>query len=262
MAGKIPGTCALMRLKIIQIVVALAVAALPALAQSASLSLSSGTGAPGGPGMLSVTMATHGAQIAGLQWDTLYNPSDLSLSGSFYVTGGAAIAAGKQATCNVVSPGDVRCLVVGFNSSAVADGVLASITFQISSSTTASASQLTFSGVSGTDTSSNPQSVSINATGSTVSIAQNKPAPPPPASATLSSVSCNPATITPPASASCIVYLTGSAASGATVSLSAGAGLSVPAAVSVSVGGSSAAFTASASLPVLSPSTAIVYATL
>ena len=249
-----------MRSRIIQIILAVAVAAIPALAQSASLSLSSATGAPGGTATLSVTLATHGVQIAGVQWDLLYTPPDLSPNGSsFYVTGGAATAAGKQTTCNIVSPGDVRCLVVGFNSTAINDGVLAGITFTISSSTTVHASQLTFSGVSGTDTSSNPQSVSINATGSTVSIAQNNPTPPP---ATLSSVICNQNAITPPGSAACAVYLSANAASGVTVNLSAGSGMSVPGSVSIAAGTSSAPFAASASLPVLTPTTAIINATL
>src|SRR5882762_2111379 len=195
-------------MRIIQIILAVAVTAIPALAQSASLSLSSATGAPGGTVTLSVTLATHGVQIAGVQWDLLYTQSDLSPNGSsFYVTGGAATAAGKQTTCNIVSPGDVRCLVVGFNSTAINDGVLAGITLKISSSTTVYASQLTFSGVSGTDTSSNPQSVSI---------AQNNPTPPP---ATLSSVSCIQNTMTPPGSAACAVYLSANASSGVAVNL-------------------------------------------
>src|SRR5882762_1302385 len=84
-------------MRIIQIILAVAVTAIPALAQSASLSLSSATGAPGGTVTLSVTLATHGVQIAGVQWDLLYTQSDLSPNGSsFYVTGGAATAAGKQ----------------------------------------------------------------------------------------------------------------------------------------------------------------------
>src|SRR5437762_615714 len=260
MAGKIPGTCVLMRLKIIQIILAVAVAAIPALAQSASLSLSSATGAPGGTVTLSVTLATHGVQMAGVQWDLLYSPSDLSPNGSsFYVTGGAATAAGKQTTCNIVSPGDVRCLVVGFNSTAINEGVLAGITFTISSSTTVHASQLTFSGVSGTDTSSNPQSVSINATGSTVSIAQNNPTPP---SATLSSVSCNSTAITPPSSAACVVYLTANATSTMTVSLSAGSGLSVPGSVSIAAGTSRAPVPASSSFPVLGSTPAGLFSPL
>src|ERR1041385_5483255 len=139
MVGKISqGTCVLMRLKIIQIILAVAVGAMPAVAQTASLSLSSATSAPGGTVTLSVTLATHGAQIAGVQWDLMYSASDLTPNGSsFYVTGGAATAAGKQTTCNIVSPGDVRCLVVGFNSTAINDGVLAGITFKVSSTTTA-----------------------------------------------------------------------------------------------------------------------------
>src|SRR5439155_13197848 len=135
------------------------VAAIPALAQSASLSLSSATGAPGGTATLSVTLATHGVQIAGVQWDLLYTPPDLSPNGSsFYVTGGAATAAGKQTTCNIVSPGDVRCLVFGFHSTAINDGVLAGNTFTFVSRTNVYASHMTFSGVSVTDTSFIPLS--------------------------------------------------------------------------------------------------------
>src|SRR5258708_34079657 len=88
-----------------------------AWSQAVSLSVSGGSGAPGTTVTLGVGLSSSGgAQPAGVQWDVLFVSSDLSpAAGTFYATRGAASAAGKSATCNLVSPGDIRCIVAGFN---------------------------------------------------------------------------------------------------------------------------------------------------
>ena len=87
-----------------------------------------------------------------MQWDLIYSPGELTPAGTnFFTTGAAALAAGKLTSCNVVAPGDARCLVAGLDSNFIADGVLATVTFQILPSTTHTSSPVSFSGVEGAD---------------------------------------------------------------------------------------------------------------
>src|SRR5579863_371676 len=156
------------RLSIWPLFIFLAIAAeTRALAGTPSISLAAGSGAPGAQITLTVSLATNGTLPAAVQWDLIYTSTDLGpAGGTFYATGAAATAAGKQASCNTVFPGDVRCIVAGLNSTTISDGVLATLTFQISSTTANSSSQITFSGLTGTDASANP--ITVNGTGATV----------------------------------------------------------------------------------------------
>jgi len=118
-----------------------------AAAQTASLTLTGGSGAPGSSVTLTVNLATNGTLPAAVQFDLLYTPGDLSpASGSFFSTGGAASAAGKSASCSNPSAGDVRCVVAGFNTTAIGNGSLASVTFQISATTTNTSSGVSIGG--------------------------------------------------------------------------------------------------------------------
>ncbi len=96
-------------------------------------------------------MSSDGGTLpAGVQSDLVYLPGDLTPAGTnFFTTGAAALAVGKQASCDIVAPGDVRCLIVGLDSSVIADGVLATVTFQILPGTMHTSSQVSFSGVLG-----------------------------------------------------------------------------------------------------------------
>src|SRR5947207_12717506 len=91
-----------------------------AWSQTVSLSLSGGSGAPGATVTVGVALNSSGGALpAAVQWDFIFVSSDLSpASGTFYATGVAALAAGKSATCNLISPGDLRCLVAGINATA------------------------------------------------------------------------------------------------------------------------------------------------
>jgi uncharacterized protein (TIGR03437 family) len=137
-----------------------------------SISLSSASGAPGANVTMSVTLSSNsGTQPAALQWDLIYSPGDLTPAGtSFFSTGAAALAAGKLTSCGVAAPGDARCVVAGLDSTVIADGVLATVTFQISPSTTHTSSPVSFSGVEGADPRAN--SITMSGTGAIVSINQ------------------------------------------------------------------------------------------
>ena len=110
----------------------------PAAAQTPSLSLSGGSGAPGATVTLGVSLSSNGGtQPASIQWDFGYSSTDLSpASGTYYATGAATSAAGKSATCNTISAGDIRCVVAGINTTAIGNCVIASVTFQIAAGTT------------------------------------------------------------------------------------------------------------------------------
>jgi hypothetical protein len=123
-----------------------------AMAQTASLGLSAASGAPGATVTLNVSLTTNGTLPAAVQWDILYSTSDLSPgTGTFYATGAAATLAGKLATCSTLAAGDIRCVVAGLNSTAIANGVLATVTLQIASTTTKTSTQVTLSNLAASD---------------------------------------------------------------------------------------------------------------
>lgn len=223
-----------------------------------SVALSSGSGAPGAIVTLSATLSSNGGTApAGVQWDLIFSSADLSPAGAtFFTTGTAALAAGKQASCNIVSPSDVRCVVVGLNSTAISDGTIATVSFQIAAGTTNAWSQISFGGVVGTDSSGNP--ITMSGIGATVTINQPTSSNP-----VLSNLACSPASFTPPGSSSCTVSLSAAATSATSVNLASNsAALSVPASVSISSGQASANFTASAPSAVTSSSSATITASL
>ena len=136
-------------------------------AQSVALSLSSGSGPVGGVVTLSLSMNSSGAQIAAAQWDLEYSPSDISAIS--VAASPAAAAAGKLVACNS-STGRSTCLLWGFDSSIIANGLLATVTLTLSGSTpnTLTSVQLT-NGIASTPTGS---SIPTTVTGGTITIIQ------------------------------------------------------------------------------------------
>ena len=97
-----------------------------AAAQTASLSLSGGSGFPGANVTLNISLTVNSTLPAAVQWDLLYSTADLNPeAGTFYASGAAATVAGKQATCATLVPGDIRCIVAGFNDNSIGNGILA-----------------------------------------------------------------------------------------------------------------------------------------
>jgi Cohesin domain/FG-GAP repeat len=226
-----------------------------AVAQTPSLSLSGGSGAPGANVTLSVSLnANGGTQPSSVQWDFSYSSAVLGpASGTYYATGATASAAGKSATCNTISPGDIRCVVAGMNATPIGNGVVATVTFQIAAGTTATSSPVTLVGSLGSDSSGNR--LTITASGATVTINQ-PPAPLP------TSLTCSPASITAPTTSTCTVTLNVAPTSNTSVALSSGSGsASVPASVTVNSGATTANFTVTPSA-VSSSTAAVITATL
>lgn len=205
-------------------------------AQQVTLSMASGATAPGGTVSLDISLATSGgAQPAGLQWTLSYPVSDVS--GVNIVAGASANAAGKTLTCNSAS-GSTICVLYALNTTTITDGVVATATFTVPSSSLDSSAPIPMTAVVATDL--NGYQIASSGSGATITIAQ-------PIVPTLSGLSCNPASVSAPGGTACTVTLSSPALSGGmAVSLSSSnPNVTVPNSVTVSAGSSSVSFTAS-----------------
>jgi hypothetical protein len=135
-------------------------------AEATSLSISPDplVGSPGDTLLTSVEYTAQGAQVTALQFDVLYNPSVLSLSGA--LAGSADTLAGKSLSFNTGSPGDTTFVIFGINQNVIGDGSVADLRFQVSSNAPAGPYNLFLSGIVGSDPS-----------GSVVIITNLNPAP-------------------------------------------------------------------------------------
>ena len=146
--------------------------AIPALlcgccaAQTAALSLASGSGSPGSVVVLNLALTSTVTQPTDLQWTINYQTKDFS---SFSVSAGPAItAAGRSISCNN-TPGASTCVVWGMGSTAIANGVVATLVFTVSPSTTDTSSSIQVS--KGNAASLSGSAIPTSATGNTVTIA-------------------------------------------------------------------------------------------
>jgi uncharacterized protein (TIGR03437 family) len=219
---------------------AAAAAANCVFAQGSSLALASGSGAPGGTVALNLNFQPGGAQATGIQWALIFPSADIS-SVTVAATS-TATSAGEILSCSSAA-GHVNCLMINLSSNTVVvpSGVIAVATFHISPTTQSTSSQILMTGLSASD--GTGSSLPLSGTGGQITI--NQPAPP---TASLSNLSCTPASITTPGTATCTVSLTAAAPSNTTVALSSNnTSAGVPASVVVPSGLSSTTFTANAS---------------
>src|ERR1017187_9145543 len=102
----------------------------PLFAQG-TLAVSSGTAAANGNATLNLTLTSPGgSEPAGLQWTLTYAPTDIaSISASVGASGNAA---GKSLTCSA-SSGSYACLLAGFNTTLMQNGVAAVVSVTIAS---------------------------------------------------------------------------------------------------------------------------------
>lgn len=80
--------------------------------------------------LMSVDYTAKKAQVASLQFDLLYDPSVLRIT--TVTAGSGVINASKTLGDNLISPGEHRVIISGFNQSVFGDGVVAHITVQVS----------------------------------------------------------------------------------------------------------------------------------
>jgi hypothetical protein len=108
---------------------ALALMAVPLLAQQGALSINSASTTPGSNAVLTVsTSANGGVQPAVLRWAMQYPPD---VTGVDVTAGPAASDAGKTVTCSY-TVSTATCLAWGDNAAVIQDGPVATATFQIS----------------------------------------------------------------------------------------------------------------------------------
>ncbi len=200
-----------------------------AFTQSVTLSVGSNTGKPGGTVSVPIVLtSTGGAQTAGIQWNFGFT-SDIA--GVNVTAGPSATNAGKSVSC----AGNI-CIIFGVNGNVLADGIVATATFQIASKPSTTAIPVQLASVAA----STALGAAIPTTGGSGIISPSVPA------ASLSGLSCATTTLTTPGSTSCVVSITPAAPDGGfVVSLASGnANVTVPAAVTVAAGQTSASFTA------------------
>jgi hypothetical protein len=99
-----------------------------------------------------------------------YSTSDLSLVTGTYHSVGSGSAAGKAADCNLISAGDVRCILSGINTTTIGSGAVASLTFQIAGGTTDTSTQVSMANVVAADVNAN--SLGVTDSGAIVTINQ------------------------------------------------------------------------------------------
>lgn len=142
-----------------------------ALAAPITLSLGSGSAAPGSIASLALTMDASGAteQPAGLQWDLVTSSTDIASVSA--TDGPVATAAGKSAACAVQSdPTIYRCLMYGLNQNQMANGIVAYMNLSVKPTTTNTQSSVQLLNWLAVSASGNP--ISITGTGNTLTITQ------------------------------------------------------------------------------------------
>ncbi len=137
-------------------------------AQTASLSLGSGSGAPSTLVPLNLTLG-GGANPSGVQFSLNFPSADVSVES----TAIGPAASSKSVTCNPVSAGKTNCLVVGINTDAIPNGVIATVSFRIAAGTASNSAAVTLSGLSATSPAGS--GININGSGGTITI--NQPTP-------------------------------------------------------------------------------------
>jgi hypothetical protein len=219
-----------------------------ALAQSITLSIGSGSATAGGTVAVPIDLtSTGGAQTAGFQW--AFNVSS-DIIGVTVVAGSSTSNAGKSLSCS-----GNNCLIVGFNSTVIADGTVAIATFQIAPNPSSSAIRIQLTNV----VASSASGVSIPSSGGAGSISLPSVSLP---SVSLSSLNCSSQNINSPGTSNCAVILTAATPSAVNVALlSNNTSVTVPASVNIGAGLSSATFTAAAAA-VVSNQSAVLTATL
>lgn len=113
---------------------------------AATLSSADITGLPGDLVAIPVTLAPNaGEQVAGLQFDLLFDPRVLALRS--IDAGAAATQAGKLVSSNPVGNGKQRVIVAGLNQTAIPAGEIVRVAFSLDSQTAPGKYPLTASGL-------------------------------------------------------------------------------------------------------------------
>ncbi len=202
--------------------------------QDVSLSLSSGSASPGATVTLNISLSASTTPPASLEWTLSYSTVDFS--SATVAAGPVATAANKSVTC-ASSSGILRCIVSGLNDTTIPNGIVATISLTVSTSTTDLVSQVTL--MSDMAVGAGATALAIASSNGVVNIL---PGP------ALNGFSCTPTAVSPAAGSTCTIALTSAAASGgAVINLSSSpADLNIPSTVTVPQGSSTTTFGATA----------------
>jgi len=207
-----------------------------AFCQSDSLALSSGVTTAGGTVSLNLSLTSPSGSEAGMEWTFTYSSS--AITNISALAGAAAKSASKSLAC-AGSSGYYTCFLTGLtsgglNANVIGNGVVAVLTVTLAAGTSSTNIGIT----NALGSSASGGAIQVVGTGGTVSTS---------VPLSLTSLSCNPGTLTSGASASCTVTVNQAASANTFVTLSNNNTLlTVPAAVTVSSGTSSATFIATA----------------
>lgn len=220
------------------------------VAQTAALSLSSGSGSPGNIVSLTLSLTGSGGQPAAVQWTLPYSATDISALS--FSAGAMATAAGKSISCNSTA-GSPTCVVWGMNSNTIANGPLANITLTLSSSTKNSSTAISVTNAA--SATAGGLAMTTSATGTSVSITQP--------TNTVTGVVCTPDAVIPPAGSTCQVIISPAAPSaGVSVTIGSSSGNVIePTSLTIPSGATVSSFSLTTT-SVSSPTTAQITATL
>ena len=159
-----------------------------------------------------------------------YSPTDFSSAG--VAAGAAAAQAGKSVSCQSQT-GSLRCILWGLNSGPIPNGVVATVSLNVSPSTSDSSSAVQI--LTPAAANSSAAAISASASGGTVTILQTP---------VLNGFTCSPISITPATASTCTLDLSSAAGSGgATISLSSSpADVNLASTVTVPQGATSTTF--------------------
>jgi len=212
------------------IVLPLIIGPATAVAQT-TLSVVPGSAIAGGTGSLSISIAsTSGYAPAALEWTFVYSAStfgDITLE-----AGAAAAADGKTVAC-AYSTGSVRCIAWGLNNKTISNGVAATVSFAVSPQAAAT-STVQLTGLVATTPKATP--IAATGIGTTLTIASPNH---------ISGLTCSPASLVTPASATCTLKFAAAASSSVVVAVGLNpnvAAVTIPSAVIVAAGTTSANF--------------------
>lgn len=234
-------------------VVALALLSAAAGMAQVTLSIASGSAAAGGAASLDILLnSSAGNSPAAVEW--IFNSSTEDLNGLTLRAGPVAIAAGKSLSCGT-DPGAVHCVLSGLSGTTVANGVIATASFTVSSTAGAS-SVVEIAGAKAASLAG----AGVGAVGSsgTLTITSST------SSNHITKLSCTPASLVPPATTICTVTLASAGVSPVKVTLGLTGGatnLTLPASITLPAGATSATFSLQAAASPTATN-AVVVATL
>lgn len=137
----------------------------PSTSFAAQLTISNQVALPGMSIQVPVNLGAQGSTITGMQFDIQFDDAVLSVSATL---GNSANSAGKQLYSSNVAVNTLRCVIVGLNQTAIADGSVVNLMVEIAATAGAGVDALNLANVSATDAMG--QAIPISAAGGAITV--------------------------------------------------------------------------------------------